>query len=352
MAYSSITKPSNYFNTKLYSGNASTQAITGVGFQPDWCWFKGRNFADNHVFIDAVRGTNKAVYSDTTGAETTQTHYFTSFDSDGYTLGNSGIMNGSSKTYASWNWKAGTTSGITTNGSTTITPTAYSFNQTAGFSIIKYNGNSGGSGYNALIPHGLGVAPKVIIVKQLNYGTEHWGFYHASLGNTKTLFLNKTDDEYGATNMWYDTSPDTVNFSVGINDIVNNTNADYIAYCFAEKTGYSKFGSYVGNGNADGTFVYTGFKPAWVMTKNASSSATSWIISDNKRNTSNVMNTILRPDNSGAEQTFNYIDHLSNGFKLRYSSDSNTNGNTIIYMAFAEEPLVANVGSSIPATAR
>ena len=140
-------------------------------------------------------------------------------------------------------------------------------------------------------------------------------------------------------------------FNSNSSDIINNSGDTYIAYCFAEKKGYSKFGSYIGNGNADGPFVYTGFKPAWVMTKNASSSATSWIISDNKRNTSNVMNTILRPDNSGAEQTFDYIDHLSNGFKLRYSSDSNTNGNTIIYMAFAEHPFVTE-GTKAAGTAR
>ena len=358
MAYATISKPSLHFNTLTYGGNdASGRAITGVGFQPDWSWFKDRSNAVNHSIFDSVRGVTKNIVSNTNAAESTSAQGLQAFGTDGFTLGSDGDVNGNNNNYASWNWKAGTTSGITTTGST-ITPSAYSFNATAGFSIIKYNGNSGGSGYSALIPHGLGVAPKCVIVKQLNHGTENWGIYHDGLNSgsspqTKTIFLNKQDDEYGATNMWYDTAPTTVNFSVGTNDIVNNTSADYIAYCFAEIKGYSKFGFYKGNGVDDGAFVYTGFKPAFLMIKNTSSNSTKWTICDNKREGFNAKNYRLFASETDAESTSNAWEMYSNGFKMTTTgSFVNAAGSNYIYLAFAEEPLVANVGQSIPATAR
>ena len=365
MAYTTINKSTDYFSTVIYTGTNAVKNVTGVGHQPDLVWIKDRSGTNsgshNHNLIDSVRAAPKIIMSDSTAAEITDsTDALTAFASDGFTLGanNTGTQsqelnghtNGGNE-YVSWNWKAGTTSGITTNGSTTITPTAYSFNQTAGFSIIKYNG----SGSNAKIPHGLGVAPKVVIVKQLNVGTEHWGFYHASRGNTKTLYLNKTDDEYGATNMWYDTSPDTVNFSVGTNDIVNNNSADYIAYCFAEKTGYSKFGEYTGNGNGnDGSFIYTGFAPHWLMVKRTDANGNSWRIystNDDLSHGANGRTKLIHANLTNAEDSAgDALDLLSNGFKhVTSSTDQNADGANYIYMAFGQSLVGSN---NIPCTAR
>jgi hypothetical protein len=265
MAYSTISKPSLYFNTKLYSGTGSSQAVSGVGFQPDWIWFKCRSQNQNHNLFDSVRGSNKIIQSSTDGAEATSTALLTSFDSDGFTVNTDGGVNGSGQTYASWNWKAGTTSGITTDSYTTITPTAYSFNATAGFSIIKYTGN-GISG--AKYPHGLGVAPKMVIVKCLDVASVWWNVYHVSLGNNSELYLNTTNSAPASTGNG--TTPDAVNIALeGTTTTHNGSGSNYIAYCFAEKKGYSKFGTYTGNGTSgvdgagDGTFVYTGFKPAY-----------------------------------------------------------------------------------------
>jgi hypothetical protein len=346
MSYTTINKSTDYFNTKLYSGNGSTQAITGVGFQPDWCWFKGRNFADNHVSIDSVRGTNKAVYQDTTSAETTQTHYFTSFDSDGYTLGNSGIMNGSSKTYASWNWKANGAGVANTDGTITSTVSA---NTTSGFSIVKYTGTNS----NSTIGHGLGAVPKMIIIKNINSGYE-WCVYHDALAANENLQLNTTvaaaQSDVG--DVWNSTAPTNTTFGVGGNKIYTNYQGEnYIAYCFAEKTGYSKFGSYTGNGNADGPFIYTGFKPAFVMFKNTSS-ALFWQIHDTARDPFNEVQKRLAPNSSDQEGSGSIpIDFLSNGIKLRTTATTwNESGSNFIYMAFAEAPLVGT--NNVPCTAR
>jgi hypothetical protein len=344
MAYTTIDNPGLFFNTVLYTGNGTTDhAITGVGFQPDWTWLKKRNNADDNILSDVVRGATKYLISNSSTAEATYAEGFKSFDSDGFTLGNANNTNQNTHTFAAWNWRAGNSSG-SSNGDGNVATTV-SANTTAGFSIVSYTGDGGAT---ATFGHGLGAIPKMIFLKKRS-GSTDWVVYHEAITYANRLKLNTTDASASSPN-WRATPTSSV-FNSNSSDIINNSGDTYIAYCFAEKKGYSKFGSYIGNGNADGPFVYTGFRPAWIMTKNASSSATSWIISDNKRNTSNVMNTILRPDNSGAEQTFDYIDHLSNGFKLRYSSDSNTNGNTIIYMAFAEHPFVTE-GTKAAGTAR
>ena len=361
MAYTGVNKSTSYFNVKNYSGNGSAgHALTGVGFQPDWTWIKRTDAANSHSIFDAVRGVTKNIVSNSTAAESTNANGLTAFGTDGFTVGTDGDVNNGSGGYTSWNWKAGTTSGIATNGSTTITPTAYSFNQTAGFSIIKYNG----SGSNALIPHGLGVAPKVIIIKQLNYGTEHWGVYHASIGNTKTLYLNRDVDQYGASNMWNDTSPDTVNFSVGTNDIVNNNNADYIAYCFADKTGYCKAGRYDGIGNSDGNFIYLGFKPTYFLVKRYDADGGGWTIKDGTNSgailsASNTPNFCNPNETDHPKANVNNVnnkasafgmDFVSNGVKIRGDDGGiNTNGADYVYLAMGQTLVGTN---NIPCNAR
>jgi len=345
MAYTTINKSTDYFNTKLYSGNASTQAITGVGFQPDWCWFKGRNFSDNHVSIDSVRGTNKAVYQDTTGAETTQTHYFTSFDSDGYTLGNSGIMNGSSKTYVSWNWKANGAGSANTDGGINST---VSVNNTAGFSIVKYGT---GTGSATTVGHGLNAKPNFIIVKPL--GTITTGGWIVGGDNIDSTYnevseLNETAAKANDPS-FNDTAPTNQVFSVGNNN-TNRSGENYIAYCFVEKTGYSRFGSVTGNGSSDGTFVYCGFAPAFIMVKAKTSG--NWFIYDNKRPGYNNVQQFLEADGNVTEYTSNSahsIDILSNGFKFTGGSGSNTSGRENFFMAFGQSLVGSN---NIPCTAR
>jgi len=341
-----INKPTDYFNTLLHTGDGTDgRAITGVGFQPDWCWFKARNTAYENQVYDVVRGATKRLVTNDTTAEGTQTNGLQSFDSDGFTVGNGNGTNVNAVTYASWNWLAGGTASSNTDGSITSTVSA---NTTSGFSIVSYTGN-GTAG--ATVGHGLGSIPQVVITKERN-GTAWWGGYFASLGNTKSIYLNQTNAADTSVQFWNNTSPTSSVFTVGNNSISNRAvgGSTYIAYCFAEKKGFSKFGSYTGNGNADGTFVYTGFKPAFVLVK-LSSGADDWQILDNKRNTFNVMNEYLLPNSSSITITNNVVDFLSNGFKLRTSAGSwNPSGGTFIYMAFAESPLVGT--NNIPATAR
>jgi hypothetical protein len=341
MAYTTIDDPGLYFNTKLYTGTGSSLANTGVGFQPDLVWIKGRSGATEHVLTDSVRGVTKELSSNDTGAEETVAQGLTAFGSDGFTVGTDGSYNTSSATYASWNFKAGGTASSNTDGSITSSVSA---NTTSGFSIVSYTGAGGAS----TVGHGLGVAPKMIIVKNRS-SAQHWQVYHISTGNTKSSQLSGTGASDTASTYWNDTSPTSTVFSVGTGTPTNGSGNSIIAYCFAEKQGYSKFGSYTGNGNADGTFVYTGFKPAFIIVKSATE-ARNWRLWDNKRSTYNLTDKILYPDLSNAEATGDSeIDMLSNGFKLRKTSD-NTSGETYIYMAFAENPFVTSTG--VPATAR
>jgi|5_EtaG_2_1085323.scaffolds.fasta_scaffold10858_1 hypothetical protein len=348
MAYTTINKSTDYFNTKLYSGNDTNgHAITGVGFQPDWTWIKCRTHTEDHNLYDAVRGAQKSLVPNSTQVEGDYSTVLQSFNTDGFTVGTSGWVNDNGKTYASWNWKANGAGSANTDGS--INSTATSANTTTGFSIVKYTGNQTSG---ATVGHGLGAVPKMIIVKNLN-DTENWVVYHASLGNTKRLSLNLTEEETTDSAVWNNTTPTSSVFSLGNSDKSNNVNIPYIAYCFAEKKGYSKFGSYVGNGNADGTFVYTGFKPAFVMVKR-SSGTDNWMITDNKRSSSGGNNAIDRrilPNLSNAEYTnTSPMDILSNGFKHRDGDDiNNASGSTYIYMAFGQSIVGSN---NIPATAR
>ena len=344
MAYTTINKSTDYFNTKLYTGNGGTQAVTGVGFQPDWVWLKSRSDAYSHQLFDAVRGTTKLLTSEATDAEQTISGV-TAFGTDGFTVGSDAGSNGNTKTYVSWNWKAGTGQGsANTDGS--INTTYTSVNTTAGFSISKYTG----TGSNATVGHGLGVAPNMVLVKSLSGGGD-WTSYHSVLGNTKYMRLNATNAVGTQSSYWNDTSPTSTVFSLGSAGDTNTNNGTHVAYCFAEKTGYSKFGSYTGNGNADGAFVYTGFKPAFVMIKETTDSGTDWRMMDNKRSTFNLVDDRLFPNLSNAENTGDGYDFLSNGFKMRSSGgDFNGSGNNYIYMCFAESPLVGT--NNIPANAR
>jgi hypothetical protein len=348
MAYTTIKKPSDYFNTVLYSGdNASDRAITGVGFQPDLVWIKNRNNTNSHHWVDSVRGLLRLSSQDT-AAEQDVSSAFKSFDSDGFTVTEevNFELNNSGKTYASWNWLGANGTSANTDGSISSTVSA---NTTSGFSIVSYTG----TGSNATVGHGLGVTPKMMIVKQRT-GTENWTVYHVSIGNpAQYMELNSTGAILTNSLVWNSTNPTSSVFSVGTNARTNNNTSTYIAYCFAEKQGFSKFGSYTGNGNADGTFVYTGFKPAFIMVKvtTTANSYDHWIIYDNKRIGYNVAgNRKIYADASDAEPgDTDLIDILSNGFKFRNThSNANGSGQTYIYMAFAEEPLVGDN----PATAR
>ena len=344
MAYTSIDDPTLYFNTKLYTGNgSSSHAITGVGFQPDWVWSKSRSNATEHNGFDSVRGATEQLYISADFAESTQTESLKSFDSDGFTLGTRSDMNGSSVTYASWNWKANGAGSSNTDGSITSTVSA---NTTSGFSIATYTGNNTNA---QTIGHGLGVAPKVYIIKRRD-STSAWGMYHGSLGANKYLQLESTNAEATDTGIWNNTAPTSSVLSIGNAGYFNNASGGtYVCYAFAEKKGFSKFGSYAGNSSTDGTFVYTGFKPALVIFKSTVGTE-SWSMVDNKRDTDNVVKNQLFPNLSSAEETTNNVmDFCSNGFKLRNSDTRyNYSSYNYIYMAFAEEPLVGDN----PATAR
>ena len=343
MAFSTINKSSLYQNTVLYSGNGSTQSITGVGFQPDLTWVKDRGVTHSHRLVDAVRGVTKYIASDSDGAETTGANSLTAFGADGFSVGTDNEYNANTNTYASWNWKANGAGSANTDGSISSTVSA---NTTSGFSVVKFTTPSSGA---FTVGHGLGAVPKVWIQKRLD-GIDNWQVYHEGLGNTKKIMLNHPNMQ-GTSSIWDNTTPTTSLMYIGNGAL--NASADYIAYCFAEKTGYSKFGSYTGNGNADGTFVYTGFRPAMVILKKTNGTG-KWFVQDNKRDGYNATYKSMIANTNGAEDTNSTalsIDYLSNGFKLRNSySELNGSGDTMIYMAFAEAPFVNSNG--VPCNAR
>ena len=356
MAYSTISKPGLHFNTKLYNGTGSSNAVTGVGFQPDFTWIKRRNSATNHHLHNAISGATKVLYSNSTGAESTDAQKLSSFDSDGFTVGTNGDANNSSGTFVSWNWKANGAGSANTDGSINST---VSVNTTAGFSIVSYTGNGSST---ATVGHGLGVTPAMIIIKNRTEATS-WCVTHKSLTTDKVLRLEGTNAEGDIGDGELDSPPNnssTFGFNNGTSGtplkVVNESSDNYIAYCFAEKKGYSKFGTYTGNGTSgvdgagDGTFVYTGFKPSMIIIKPISTTG-NWQIHDTKRDGYNVKNDNLAPNNNAQEADNKFMDIVSNGFKLR-SGTYSASGVTYIYTAFAEEPLVANVGQGIPATAR
>ena len=358
MAYTTIDDPGIFFNTVLYTGNGSaSQAITGVGFQPDWNWIKARNAGNAHVLQDVVRGISgskyKFIQTQTVTAEGTSSDNdgVSSLDSDGFTVGysNSGGWNENAITYAAWNWKAGGTASSNTDGSITSTVSA---NTTAGFSIVKYTSN-GTAG--ATVGHGLGVAPDMVWTLNLT-GTDSYGVGTNALPSWDYyLHLSRTLAQDNSQNVWNDTAPSSSVVTLGNNGRSNTpNNHDYIMYCFHNVKGYSKIGKYTGNGasgtagHLDGPFVYCGFKPAWLLVKRLSGVAQSWHMWDNKRNGFNNNNFNLLLDEADAEDDGNFrVDFLSNGFKWRVN-DTVVNGSGIeyLFMAFAESPIVNSKGVS------
>ena len=329
-----IKDGTEYFNTVLWTGNGSTQSITGVGFQPDFVWLKSRSQGYDHGLVDAVRGVTQFLECNTTDVEATVLNYTTSFDSDGFSLGVNNRFNQSSATNVAWNWKADGSGSANFDGTISSIVSA---NAEAGFSIVSYTG----TGANATVGHGLNQAPEMVIVKDRDRTTD-WSCMaqHANSGNGHLgwIRLNLTNAWATTAILWNNTAPTSSVFSIGTYDYVNFSGSDYIAYCFSSVEGYSKIGSYTGNGSTDGTFIYTGFRPSWVLIKR-SDNVGNWWIHDAQRNTFNVVDNYLFADTAAAEASFDNLDFLSNGFKLRLATfQPNTSGGTFLYMAFAETP--------------
>ena len=354
MAYTTIDDGSAHFTTTLYTGNESTNAITNSAnagdFQPDWVWLKSRNSATHHRLYDSSRGALKNLISSATNAEATTANSLTSFDSNGFTLGSDDNSNQNTKTFVAWQWKAngGTTS---SNGDGNITSTVQA-NTTAGFSIVLFTGNATAG---QTVGHGLGVKPEIIFAKNRSNGN-NWNVYAEPVDNTGNnyLSLNGTVGKESDFNMWNDTAPTSSVITLGDRNETNGSSHNMVFYCFHSVKGYSKIGSYTGNGNADGTFVYTGFKPAWIMLKRTDSS-NNWNIFDSKRDVDNQVGNVLYANLTSAEEAdashSSANDFLSNGFKLKETGNAvNGSGATYIYMAFAEHPFVSSEG--VPVTAR
>jgi len=346
----SITDGSAYFQPTLYTGTGSSLAVTQSGnstFQPDWVWIKGRSGATEHVVTDVLRGVTKEINTNDSSAEETVAQGLTAFDSAGFTVGTDGSYNTSSATYVGWQWKANGAGSSNEDGS--INTTATSANTTAGFSISTYTG----TGSNATVGHGLGVAPKMVIVKRRN-SSESWRVWHTGLTNgSYFLNLENTDGQASVAAIWNSTVPTSSVVSIGTNASVNASSSTYVMYCFAEIPGYSSLGTYTGNGSTDGTFVYTGFKPAFVILKRTNTTQ-EWQMYDTQRDPYNVADHKLEPNSSNAESILtsdNNLDFLSNGFKLRQANGGmNASGAPYIYMAFAEHPFGGD--GAAPATAR
>jgi len=336
MAFTDIDDPSAYFQTVLYVGNATARSITFDGntdMQPDLNWTKVRNSGTYHNLADSVRGATKQIYSNATDAEASATDAITSFNSNGFSIGSNGDVNANTKNIVSWNWKE---------------------SATAGFDIVSYTGNSSDGVTQQNISHSLSAVPQVIIIKNRADAT-NWCVYHhknTSAPETEIIYLNLTNATSDDSAFFGDTAPTSSIFTVGGDNGVNGNGDSMIAYCFAEKKGYSKFGSYTGNGASSansGTFVYTGFKPSLVIVKNTGTEG--WQMWDNKRSSYNGQGSNISPNSANAESTGVRVHFFSNGYQLVSSgADQNSSGATFIYMAFAESPFVTSTG--IPTTAR
>ena len=351
MAYTTIDDPSEFFQTKLYTGTGSSLALTNDGnsdLQPDWVWAKRRDGTYSHAWFDSSRGSTKRIISNLANTEDTNAQYITSFDSDGFTAGTDANINQSSLTYVAWQWKAngGTTSSNSDGGITTTVQA----NTTAGFSIITYEGTFSSTS----IGHGLNSAPEWLIFKNRE-STDPWALWHVGLNfPTDDLIYFNTNGANQHDPSFLNTAPSSSVITLGAYENTNQDNNDLVCYAFHSVKGYSKFGKYIGNGNADGAFVYTGFKPAWVMVKRTNSTGY-WVMFDNTRQTENENNSWLLANDTSDEGTNSTgMDFVSNGFKLRNSSTAsvhnNISGSTYIYMAFAEHPFVSSKG--VPVTAR
>ena len=354
MAYTTINDPSAFFQCALYSGDGSSDlAITNNGnsdLQPDLVWLKERSSTSDHGIYDSVRGAGAHLEPNkNTAVDANATEQLSSFNTDGFNVGSSGLSNEDGETYVAWQWKAGTSfSNDASSTSVGTIDSAGSVNQDAGFSIISYTG----TGSAATVAHGLGSAPRTIWIKDTSNARD-WGVYHEDIANVNALYLD-LNNEKGGNNagFWNSTSPTSSVFSINTRNEVNASSANMIAYCFAEKQGFSKFGSYTGNGSTtNNAFIYTGFRPAWFMCKRTDG-AGSWAIFDNKREPFNDgANSNMISDDNNAENTNDYnVEFFSNGIKPNASSDNiGRNAAAYVYWAFAASPFVTSTG--IPTTA-
>ncbi len=339
MAYTTIDKPTDYFNTVLYTGTGSSQAITGVGFQPDWVWIKSRSDALSHALFDVIRGTTKVLNSNATTAEYTNTDTLTAFGTDGFTVGSNTGVNASGETRVAWNWLASNTTASNSNGSITSSVSA---NTTAGFSIATYTG----TGSNANVGHGLSSAPELIITKSRGSTTD-WKVHTSAIDGSWDVGTLNSTSAFG--NSSYTASTNSI-FYVGSGSPTNASSTNYVSYLLHSVKGYSKIGSYTGNGNSDGAFIFTGFRPAFIIFKRTSGTG-NWQLLDNKRTGFNPENHTLYPNSSLADQDETDANIFSNGFKLTNTgTDGNGSGSTYIFMAFAESPFVNSNG--VPTNAR
>jgi len=353
MAYTTIDDPSVYFQTQTYSGSSSSVTVTNGGnsdLQPDWIWVKRRNGTNDHNIFDTSRGVNKRLWTNQNSAENTDDGTGVTVNSDGFATGTYfGDVNANGSTFVAWQWKANGGTRTTNSESGNNPAGGYQVSTTAGFSIVDYTG----TGSAGTMAHGLGVVPHTIWVQNRDEG-EDWAVYHkraSSAGNDSYLKLNTSDGAATAGTVWNDTSPTSTVFTIGSNNKTNKDGVKYIAYCFAPIKGYSKFGFYKGNGNADGTFVNTGFKPAFVIQKQSNANGEYWMMKDSVREPHNQADANIYPNANNAEGDTNGIDLLSNGFKCRTSgAGTNGDGGSYVYFAFAEFPFVSSKG--IPTTAR
>tara|TARA_R100001163_G_C5022832_1_gene165180 strand:- start:10 stop:1050 length:1041 start_codon:yes stop_codon:yes gene_type:complete len=346
MAYTTIDNPKNHFNTVLYTGNGGTQSVTGVGFKPDWVWIKDRDATLYHYLQDVIRGVGVTLFSNANNGDTTYSASITSFDTDGFTTGSQSATNGSGKNIVSWHWKAGGSASSNSQGSVTSSVSA---NTTAGFSIVAWTG----TGSAETVGHGLGSAPEYIVVKRRD-SSGSWYAYHkgidASAPEDYYVQWHSTGARTDNTTVFNDTSPTPTVFSTGT---AIGSSQTFIAYCFRSIKGFSKMSSYVGNGSSDGTFVYTGFQPAYLMVKRSSGTG-NWAVYNNKSQTINEMDKQLYYNLSNAEGTSGtkVFDFCANGFKARgNATDTNSSGSTYIYYAVAEAPFVSE-GTKAAGTAR
>ena len=346
MAYTTINKGTTYFNTVLYTGTGSTNAITGVGFQPDFTWIKHRNGTSGHFMYDVVRGVTKRMRSDNSDQETTTANGLTTFGTDGFTVGSENGLNASGISLVAWNWKAGGTASANSNGTLA---TSVSANTTAGISFFTYTGTGSGG---VTVGHGLGVKPKFFITKNRTDANENWQTWYDNTGDgtsNRRLLLNGVASDYNNNHITFGT--DTITLPSSNDNGWSKSGSSYLGIAFAEKTGFSAIKEYTGNGSVDGTFIYLGFKPAWVMIKQATNDDRSWYIYDNKTSSYNGSNGYISPNDNAAEGTLEWLDFLSNGIKIRNTSvGANKSGQAYLVVAFAQAPAVGT--NNVPCTAK
>ena len=352
MAYTTIDNPELYFQTKLYTGNGSSRSITLDGsenMQPDWTWIKIRSQSYSNRIFDSVRGTGKFTYSDTNEAEGTNSATLSAFNTNGFSLGDDNSVNQNTDTYVSWNWKTGTSfSNDASATSVGSIDSSGSINTTAGQSIISWTG----SGSGATIAHGLGIQPQIVFVKNRD-DTASWNVYTVDGGGGKGLFLNENNGYDSDSSYFNGGTASTTTFPVGTANTANGSSDDMIAYCFGNVQGYSKIGAYTVTANSNRPFIFTGFKPAWLMIKKTNSGGSvNCYIFDNKRSPINAVDDFLKADTNDAEGGDGnaYIDFLSNGFKLKTGNIGTEASGTFVYIAFAESPFVNSNG--VPNNAR